>query len=85
MAKLINRVVPAFPEMARRLRVSGTVRLLGIIGKDGRIRELRVLSGHPLLRQSALDAVGQWVYSPTILGGQPVEVEAPIDVNFEIR
>lgn len=85
LAKLIKRVVPAYPALARQIRVSGTVRLLGIIAKDGRIRELKVLSGHPMLRQSALDAVSQWVYSPTILSGQPVEVEAPIDVIFEFR
>ena len=43
------------------------------------------MSGHPLLRQAALDAVSQWVYRPTILNGQPVEVEAPIDVIFTLH
>jgi protein TonB len=83
-AKLIRRVLPVYPQPARQLRISGIVHLLGIIAKDGTIQRLQVLSGHPLLRQAALDAVSQWVYSPTILNGQPVEVEAPIDVIFTL-
>jgi len=85
MAKLIKRVIPAYPPLARQTRVSGTVKLLGIIAKDGRIRDLKVLAGHPLLQRAALDAVSQWIYSPTVISGQAYEVEAPIDVIFEIR
>ena len=83
-AKLLKQVVPAYPPAARQLRISGTVRLLGIIARNGTIQRLQVLSGHPMLRQAALDAVSQWVYRPTILNGQPVEVEAPIDVIFTL-
>jgi protein TonB len=83
-AKLVKQIVPAYPQPARQLRISGTVQLLGIIAKDGTIQRLQVLSGHPLLRQAAIDAVSQWVYRPTILNGQPVEVEAPIDVIFNL-
>ena len=84
-AKLLKQVVPMYPQPARQLRISGTVHLLGIIAKDGTIQRLQVLSGHPLLRQAALDAVSQWIYRPTVLNGQPVEVEAPIDVIFTLR
>jgi|KBSMisStaDraftv2_1062788.scaffolds.fasta_scaffold26869_3 protein TonB len=84
-ANLIKRVMPAYPQPARQVRVSGTVRLLGVIAKDGTIQRLQVLSGHPLLRQAAIDAVRQWVYRPTFLNGQPVEVEAPIDVIFTLQ
>lgn len=84
-AKLIKRVVPPYPLLARQARVQGAVHLLGIVAKDGRVQNLRVLDGHPLLRQAAVDAVSQWVYSPTFLNGQPVEVEAPIEVNFFMR
>jgi len=49
---------------------------------DGRIRELKVLSGPPLLVNAAVDAVKQWIYAPTLLNGQAVEVQAPIEVNF---
>jgi protein TonB len=83
-AKLLEQIVPAYPPTARQLRISGTVHLLGIIAKDGTIQRLQVLSGNPWLRQAALDAVSQWIYRPTILNGQPVEVEAPIDVIFTL-
>jgi protein TonB len=83
-AKIIHRILPLYPPLARRARISGKVELHGLIGVDGRIRALRVLSGHPLLIQSALDAVRQWVYRPTLLNGSPVEVEAPITVNFTL-
>jgi protein TonB len=84
-AKLIKQVLPAYPQPARQLRISGTVHLLGTIAKNGTIQRLQVLSGHPLLRQAALDAVSQWIYRPTVLNGQPVEVEAPIDVIFTLQ
>jgi protein TonB len=81
-AKLIKRIVPAYPTLAKQARVSGTVRLEGIVAKDGTIQNLQVISGHPLLVPAALAAVKQWLYSPTLLNGEPVEVSAPIDVNF---
>jgi len=84
-AKLTKQVVPVYPQLARQMRISGTVQLLGIIARDGTIQKLQVLNGHPLLRQAAIDAVSQWIYRPTILNGQPVEVEAPIDVIFTLR
>ena len=83
-AKLLKQVVPVYPPLAIRMRVSGTVRLLGIIGKDGKIQNLQVINGNPLLTAAALDAVRQWVYSPTVLSGKAVEVEAPIDVIFTL-
>jgi len=58
------------------------VELVGVLGVDGHIRELRAVRGHPLLIDAALAAVRQWVYAPTLLNGQPVEVQAPIQVNF---
>ena len=84
-AKILKRVTPAYPLLAKQTRVSGTVHLQATLSKDGRIENLRVIDGHPLLRQAALDAVSQWVYSPTILNGVPVEVEAPIEVNFTLN
>jgi protein TonB len=84
-SKLIKQVVPFYPSPARISRISGTVRLLARIGRDGKVSEIRTLEGHPLLRRAAEDAVRQWVYSPTILNGVAVEVEAPIDVHFSLR
>ncbi len=84
-AKIIKRVQPEYPEDARRTRISGTVRLHVIIGKDGRIRSLEIVSGHPMLQQAALDAVRQWTYRPTLLNGEPVEVDTTIDVIFSLN
>jgi protein TonB len=83
-AKLIRKVLPVYPPLARQARISGTVRLVGIIGKDGTIKNLQLVSGHPLLVDAAFQAVRQWIYQPTLLTGQPVEVIAPIDVIFTL-
>jgi len=83
-AKLVNKVQPVYPPLARQTRISGTVKLHAIIGKDGTVQQLQVVSGHPLLVQSALDAVKQWRYQPTLLNGEPVEVDTEIDVIFSL-
>jgi periplasmic protein TonB len=83
-AHLVNRVQPVYPPLARQTRISGTVKLHAIIGKNGAVEQLQVVSGHPLLVQSALDAVKQWRYQPTLLNGEPVEVDTEIDVIFSL-
>jgi protein TonB len=83
-ARLVNKVTPLYPPLARQTRISGTVRLHAIIGKNGGVEQLQVVSGHPLLVQSALDAVRQWRYQPTLLNGDPVEVDTEIDVVFSL-
>jgi len=83
--KIVKRVALVYPPEAKNARVSGTVRLHAIIGRDGAIEELEVVSGHPLLMQAALDAVRQWRYQPTLLNGSPVEVDTTIDIIFELR
>jgi protein TonB len=84
MARPIHRVEPVYPPLARQMRIAGVVQLQGVIGTDGRIHELKVLNGHPLLVKAAVDAVNQWLYAPTILNGQAVEVAAPIIVTFRL-
>jgi periplasmic protein TonB len=84
-AKLVNKVQPQYPPLARQTRISGTVRLHAIIGKDGSVQSLTLESGHPLLVQSALDAVRQWRYQPTLLNGEAVEVDTTIDVIFSLN
>jgi periplasmic protein TonB len=81
-ASIISRVNPPYPVLAKQARISGSVKLEGIIAKDGTVQQLKVLSGHPLLVTAAIEAVKQWRYRPTHLNGEPVEVIAPIDVNF---
>lgn len=83
-AKLIRRVLPIYPALAIRTRQFGAVRLEAIIAKDGHIRDIRVLSGPVFLTAAAVEAVRQWLYKPTLLNGQPVEVVAPITVNFTL-
>jgi len=84
-ALLIHRVDPVYPKLAQFARVSGTVELNGIVSTDGHIKELRVASGNPLLVPAALDAVRQWIYRPTLLGGEPVEVITTITVIFRLH
>jgi protein TonB len=84
MAKLLRKVIPEYPQIAKSARISGVVRLIGTIGKDGTIQNLQVVSGHPMLARAALDAVRQWIYKPTLLNGNAVEVIAPIEVTFTL-
>jgi len=81
---LIHRVTPTYSQIARSGRVQGAVVLSAIISKEGTIENLQVLSGHPLLVPSAIEAVRQWRYRPYILNGDPVEVETQITVNFTL-
>ena len=83
-AKLLRKVVPVYPRTALLARVSGTVRLRGMIGLDGTMQQLQVVSGPALLVQAAVEAVRQWVYRATLLNGKPVEVIPPIEVNFTL-
>lgn len=82
---LISRIEPQYPSIARQMRVQGVVELMAVVGTDGRIRELRLLSGNPLLAPAAIDAVKRWLYKPTYLNGDPVEVMAPITVTFKLN
>ncbi len=84
-ARLIYGPKPGYPQLAKMARIQGTVRLEALIATDGTIKGLRVISGHPLLVKAALEAVEQWRYQPTLLNGQPVEVETEIDVNFSLE
>jgi protein TonB len=83
-AMAIRAPKPAYPPLAKQARIQGVVRLNAIIGKDGTIQDLKASSGHPLLVPAALEAVKQWLYKPTLLNGEPVEVVTVIDVNFTL-
>jgi protein TonB len=81
---LIHKVLPAYPALARSARIQGVVVLQAMIGKQGSIENLRVVTGHPMLTSAAIDAVRQWRYRPYILNNEPVEVETQITVNFSL-
>jgi protein TonB len=83
-AKLISQPRPVYPPLAKQARISGVVHLAAVISKDGQVINLQVISGHPLLIPSALEAVQQWIYQKTLLNGEPVEVSTQIDVNYTL-
>jgi periplasmic protein TonB len=83
-ANIVSRVTPVYPADAKRDRVQGTVKLEVTINKEGHVASASVLEGPPVLVQSAVDAVLQWVYRPTLLNGQPVDVITTVDVNYTL-
>ncbi len=83
-AKLIKKTTPAYPPLAKQARIQGTVRYNVLIGTDGFIQKMQLVSGHPLLVEAATTAVQQWQYQPTLLNGEPAEVVTVIDVNFTL-
>jgi protein TonB len=83
--RLVRRVDPIYPDIAKKARVSGVVKLSGVIAVDGHVKELSVESGNVLLVRAALEAVAKWVYEPTQLNGDPVEVATTILVTFTLN
>lgn len=83
-AMLTRRIDPVYPPLAIQIRRAGRVELHAIIATDGSVQSLEVLEGDPLFIRSALDAVSQWRYKPTILNGQPVEVDTRITVIYSM-
>ena len=83
-ANLIHQVMPLYPEIAKTAHIQGTVILHAIIAKDGTVQELQYISGPPLLMRSAMDAVRQWRYRPTLLNGEAVQVDTTISVVFTL-
>jgi TonB family protein len=83
-ALITHMVQPVYPTLAKMQHVQGSVMLHAIIGRDGRIAHLECLGGPPLLKDAAIDAVRQWIYKPTVVQGQPVEVDTTITVVFAL-
>lgn len=84
-SKLVKRVEPEYPELARRARVQGVVALEVKINEKGEVVEAKVIQGHPLLNQAAVDAVKRWKYHPTLLNGRPVAVVTTVTVPFKLN
>jgi protein TonB len=81
----VRDVKPVYPPIAQSARVQGVVIIEATIGPDGRVKDAKVLRSIPLLDQAALDAVKQWVYTPTLLNGVPVPVIMTVTVNFTLQ
>jgi periplasmic protein TonB len=84
-SKKIYAPPPEYPQIAKMARVQGLVRLAAVISKDGTIQDLHLISGPPLLVNAAMQAVAKWRYQPTLLNGEPVDVDTEIDVNFTLQ
>ena len=82
--RLVHQVEPVYPVLARKAHIAATVVLSAMIGPDGNVKELQVVSGNPLFIPATLDAVKQWTYRPTYLNGQAVEVVTEIAVRFRL-
>jgi TonB family protein len=83
-ANLVEKVIPRYPAQAKQDHVEGKVRFSVLIGKDGHVQNVELISGEPVLADAAKEAVEKWVYKPTLLNGQAVEVLTQVDVNFTL-
>ncbi len=84
-SQLLSQAKPVYPPLAKAARVQGTVTFETLIGADGHVQNLQLVSGPPLLVPASMEAVQQWVYKPTLLNGNPVEVITTVDVNFTLQ
>jgi TonB family protein len=83
-SKLLKKVEPIYPELAKRARVQGKVVLMVTVDEQGYVSDARVMEGHPLLNDAAVSAVKKWRYSPTLLNGAPVPVIATVTIVFNL-
>ena len=83
-AKIVRQPLPVYPPIAKSAHMQGTVVLHAIIDKDGSVQQLEYISGPPILMKSAMEAVRQWRYQPTLLNGEPVQVDTTISVVFSL-
>ncbi len=78
-------VRPVYPEEARAAKIQGVVILEAVLGEDGAVIDTKILRSIPELDQAAIDAVSQWKYEPTLLNGEPVELEMTVTINFTLQ
>jgi periplasmic protein TonB len=83
-AMIVSKVQPSYPKEARKKKIQGPVLMQAVIGTNGDIIDIRLISGHPLLAPAAMEAIKQWKYRPYVLNGTPVEVETTIVFNFTL-
>jgi TonB family protein len=83
-AMLVKKVNPVYPQDAKDNRIQGAVVMKLTIGKDGGIKDLQLISGHPALSPAAIETVKKWEFKPYLLQGEPVEVETSVTINFTL-
>jgi protein TonB len=81
----LKKVQPPYPPIAKAARASGAVQVQVTISEEGRVIAADVVSGHPLLRDAAVQAARQWVFKPTELSGVPVKVQGVLTFNFTLQ
>ncbi|HKW56379.1 MAG TPA: energy transducer TonB [Candidatus Acidoferrum sp.] len=84
-SQLKHKTLPIYPKEARDNRIQGTVRLHVVLNTAGKVQQLDIVSGEPILAKAAADAVRQWEYKPMLLNGEPVEVDTTVDVIFSLK
>jgi periplasmic protein TonB len=82
--KVIVQVLPKYPVIARQTHIQGQVRIDAVLDEQGNVVEMKIISGHPLLYQAALDALKQWKYEPTYLNNRPIAVKLIVTINFQL-
>lgn len=82
--KVIVQVLPKYPSLARETHVQGQVKIDAVLDEQGNVVEMKIVSGHPLLYQAALDALKQWKYEPTYLNDRPIAVRLIVTINFQL-
>ncbi len=82
---LLTKAVPVYPPAAKKAKIQGTVVLSVIVGADGMVENIRVLSGPSELQQSSIDAVRQWTYKPYLLNGDPIEVKTTVNIIYSLK
>jgi TonB family protein len=80
---VLKRVTPVYPAIAKVRRLSGSVIVEGVVGKDGKISSLKFVSGPPVFHDAAFEAVRQWLFKPAKLNGQPIDQSTQIRVDFK--
>ncbi len=75
--KVVNKVVPVYPELARKMQISGTVRVEAVVSPNGKLKSTTVLGGSPVLAMAAVDAIEKWKWAPA-----PQESKEIIELNF---
>jgi TonB family protein len=85
MPKLIKRVAPRYPIAPLKARIQGTVKIEASTDIYGRVANVKVIKGHPLLRDAAVHAVRQWVYEPYMINGMPKPVKFIVDIHFRLQ